>query len=119
AYTGAVLITWDPDKAAANIDKHGVDFQDAAAVLTDPLSATFPSEDHSESEARFLTIGESAKGPISSLCLLAGRAARLCRILSGGPTICFWELNFLFRKIAGSAYIDRDLSLAPSSSRML
>ena len=56
-----MLITWDPDKAAANLDKHGVDFQEAATVFTDPLSATFPSEDHSESEARFLTIGESAK----------------------------------------------------------
>ena len=59
-----MLITWDPDKAAANIDKHGVDFQDAATVFTDPLSATFPSEDHSESEARFLSIGESTKGEL-------------------------------------------------------
>jgi uncharacterized DUF497 family protein len=33
-----VLITWDPEKAAANLDKHGVDFQDAATVFTDPLS---------------------------------------------------------------------------------
>jgi len=59
-----VLITWDPDKAAANFDKHGVGFQDSATILTDPLSMTFPSEDHSESEARFLTIGESAKGQL-------------------------------------------------------
>jgi uncharacterized DUF497 family protein len=59
-----VLITWDPDKAAANLANHGVDFQDAATVFTDPLSATFPSEDHSESEARFITIGESTKGQL-------------------------------------------------------
>jgi uncharacterized protein len=59
-----VLITWDPDKAAANHDKHGVEFQDAATVFTDPLSATFPSEDHSESEARFITIGKSTKGQL-------------------------------------------------------
>ncbi len=59
-----MLITWDPNKAAANLDKHGVDFRDAATVFTDPLSATFPSEDHSESEARFLTIGESTKGEL-------------------------------------------------------
>jgi uncharacterized DUF497 family protein len=59
-----VLITWDPDKAAANLDKHGVDFQDAATVFTDPFSTTFPSEDHSESEARFLTIGKSAQGQL-------------------------------------------------------
>jgi uncharacterized DUF497 family protein len=56
-----VRITWDPDKAAANFDKHGANFQDAATVFTDPLSVTFPSEDHSENESRFLTIGESTK----------------------------------------------------------
>jgi len=59
-----VVITWNPNKAAANLDKHGVDFQDAATVFTDPLSTTFPSEDHSESEVRFLTIGESTKGEL-------------------------------------------------------
>lgn len=59
-----MLLTWDPDKAAANLDKHGVDFRDAATVFTDTLSATFPSENHSESEARFLTIGESTKGEL-------------------------------------------------------
>jgi uncharacterized DUF497 family protein len=59
-----VLITWHPAKAAANLDKHGVDFQDAATVFTDPLSVTFPSEDHSEDEAPFLTIGESTKGEL-------------------------------------------------------
>ena len=57
-------ITWDPDKAAANLDKHGVDFQDAATVFTDPLSTTFPSEDHSDNESRFVTIGESTKGEL-------------------------------------------------------
>ena len=57
-------ITWDPDKAAVNLDKHGVDFQDAATVFTDPLSTTFPSVDHSDNESRFVTIGESTKGEL-------------------------------------------------------
>ena len=55
-----MLITWDPKKAEANLRKHGVDFQEAATIFNDPLSATFPSLDHSEPEARFLTIGLSA-----------------------------------------------------------
>jgi uncharacterized DUF497 family protein len=59
-----VQVTWDPDKAAANLDKHGVDFRDAATVSVDPLSTTFPSDDHSESEVRFLTIGEAVKGDL-------------------------------------------------------
>jgi uncharacterized protein len=59
-----VRITWDPDKAVANLHKHVVDFRDAATVFRDPLSTTFPSEDHSKSEARFLTIGEAANGEL-------------------------------------------------------
>lgn len=54
-----MLITWDPAKAAANLRKHGIDYREAATVFTDPLSTTFPSEDHSDRELSFLTIGES------------------------------------------------------------
>ncbi len=31
---------WDPDKAEANLDKHGVSFEEAASVFFDPLSVT-------------------------------------------------------------------------------
>jgi uncharacterized protein len=55
-----VIIAWDQKKAKANLRKHGLDFNEAATVFSDPLSTTFPSEDHSESESRFLTIGLSA-----------------------------------------------------------
>ena len=30
--------TWDPTKAAENLEKHGVDFREAATVFDDPLS---------------------------------------------------------------------------------
>jgi uncharacterized DUF497 family protein len=55
-----VIITWDPKKAESNLRKHGVDFREAATIFSDRLSTTFPSEDHSENEVRFLTIGLSA-----------------------------------------------------------
>lgn len=54
-------ITWDPKKADANIRKHGVDFHEASTVFFDLLSTTFPSVDHSETEARYLTIGTSVE----------------------------------------------------------
>ncbi len=57
-----MIFTWDPDKAATNLKKHGVDFREAATVFDDPLSTTFPDSDHSTSEPRFLTIGMSAPG---------------------------------------------------------
>jgi uncharacterized DUF497 family protein len=59
-----VLISWDPGKAEANLRKHGVEFHEAATVFTDPLSTTFPSEDHSDNEQRFVTIGVSANRQI-------------------------------------------------------
>lgn len=52
---------WDPVKAATNLKKHGVSFQEAASTLRDPLSTTFPDSTHSEGERRFVTIGMSAQ----------------------------------------------------------
>jgi hypothetical protein len=36
---------WDPEKAAANLAKHGVRFSDAATVLEDELALTIPDSD--------------------------------------------------------------------------
>lgn len=54
-----MIFRWDPEKAVANRKKHGVDFHEAATVLDDPLSTTFPDPAHSRGEHRFLTIGMS------------------------------------------------------------
>ena len=59
-----MILEWDPEKAASNLGKHGVDFHEAGTVLDDPLSTTFPDPDHSVGEERFLTIGLSASGRI-------------------------------------------------------
>jgi uncharacterized DUF497 family protein len=50
---------WDPRKAAANLKKHGVTFQEAGTVFGDPLAITFQDPDHSEGEERHMTFGES------------------------------------------------------------
>lgn len=52
---------WDPRKAVENERKHGVTFREAATVIRDPLSTTFPDLEHSDEEVRFLTIGMSAR----------------------------------------------------------
>ena len=53
---------WDPKKAAANLRKHRVTFQEAATVFGDPLAITFEDPDHSENEERHLTFGISLQG---------------------------------------------------------
>ncbi len=52
---------WDSAKAAANVEKHGVSFEEAASVFLDPAALTFSDPDHSDDEERAITIGRSAR----------------------------------------------------------
>ena len=52
---------WDPKKAGANVRKHDVTFEEAAAVFGDPLAITFEDPDHSEDENRYITFGLSSQ----------------------------------------------------------
>jgi uncharacterized DUF497 family protein len=56
-----VQFEWDRAKAGTNLRKHRVSFHEAATVLLDPLSTTFP-DPASEGEQRFVTIRVSAMG---------------------------------------------------------
>lgn len=51
--------SWDPKKAAANLKKHGVSFEEASTVFRDTLSVTGSDPDHSVDETRFVTFGNS------------------------------------------------------------
>lgn len=55
---------WDPEKAAVNRGKHGVTFEQAATVFRDPLALSLYDEEHSETEARWLTLGEDESGAL-------------------------------------------------------
>ena len=50
---------WDADKAASNIAKHGVTFDEARTVFGDPLAVIFDDEEHSVHELREIIIGHS------------------------------------------------------------
>lgn len=55
---------WDEQKAASNLNKHGVSFEEAVTVFGDPLSDTLPDPDHSLDEHRFIIIGSTESGRI-------------------------------------------------------
>ena len=38
---------WDETKAAANVRKHRISFEEAASIFEDPLAYTFGDPDHS------------------------------------------------------------------------
>ncbi len=55
---------WDPAKAATNLRKHGVSFEQAATVFHDPLMISIPDEEHSETEDRWITIGKTGNSKL-------------------------------------------------------
>lgn len=58
---------WDSAKAAANVRKHGVSFEEAVSALRDDFAATARDLAHSVGESRFITFGISANGRLLSV----------------------------------------------------
>ena len=52
---------WDDQKAASNLSKHGVSFDEAVSVFGDGRALTFSDTDNSELEDRSRTYGVSNK----------------------------------------------------------
>jgi uncharacterized DUF497 family protein len=75
-----VIVEWDNRKAAANLRKHGVSFDEAVTALENPLAVTYRDPDHSEDEFRFLTFGHSSNGRI--LVLAHADRAEAIRLIS-------------------------------------
>ena len=53
---------WDENKAASNLSKHGVSFEEAKTVFDAPLYVDFFDPDHSDEEERYLIVGKSNRG---------------------------------------------------------
>ena len=52
---------WDDQKAASNVLKHGVSFDEAVSVFGDAMALTFSDTEHAEVEERSRTYGVSSK----------------------------------------------------------
>jgi hypothetical protein len=59
---------WDTRKALTNRVKHGVSFEEAMTVFTDPLARIFDDPDHSVAEPREIIIGLSQKQRVLIVC---------------------------------------------------
>jgi uncharacterized DUF497 family protein len=75
-----VVFKWDSNKAATNLRKHKVGFHEAATVLKDVLSMTFPDDDHSSYEQRYVTVGMSDRKRILVVAHAEGQGS--IRIIS-------------------------------------
>jgi uncharacterized DUF497 family protein len=55
---------WDRAKAAANLRKHAVAFEEAVTVFQDPLAKLHSDPDHSVTEHRQILVGHAARGQL-------------------------------------------------------
>ncbi|MBI3903165.1 MAG: BrnT family toxin [Nitrosomonadales bacterium] len=60
-------IEFDPKKAASNLKKHGVSFDEAASCLLDPLALVCDDPD-AGGEVRFVLVGMSHVGRLLTVC---------------------------------------------------
>jgi uncharacterized DUF497 family protein len=50
---------WDTEKEKTNIQKHGVSFEQASHIFTDPFALNKYDNDHSNTEDRWILLGQS------------------------------------------------------------
>jgi uncharacterized DUF497 family protein len=73
-------IEWDPAKAAANLRKHGVSFEEASTTGLDPHGLA-QEDAASEDESRWVVIGMSAKARLLTVVYTLRREDRI-RLIS-------------------------------------
>ena len=71
---------WDVNKAAANVRKHGVSFDEAKEVFGDAFAVTGDDVAHSATEPRERTVGRSGRSRV--LVVISTKRAKATRIIS-------------------------------------
>src|SRR5262245_57582254 len=62
--------SWDSRKAESNLRKHGIAFDQAVTVFSDPMALIFDDMVHSENEHREIIIGFSALRRLLLVCFV-------------------------------------------------
>ena len=75
-----LVFEWNARKAASNLRKHGVSFDEALAAFADPLAAIHYDPYHSEDEHREILVGHSSSGRL--LIISFTELAKSVRIIS-------------------------------------
>jgi uncharacterized DUF497 family protein len=81
----AIDFDWDPNKAAGNIRKHGISFEEASSAFYDERSRLIYDPDHSQDDDRYILLGVSEESRLLMVCHLYKENDRLIRIISARP----------------------------------
>jgi uncharacterized DUF497 family protein len=82
-----LLFEWDDRKAAANLKKHGVSFEEAKTVFFDERAKLIDDPDHSEDEERFVLLGMSSALRVLLVCHCYRGKGNVIRIISARKAI--------------------------------
>lgn len=77
-----ITFDWDTAKAAANLKKHGVSFEEAQSVFYDEFAIQFYDETHSLHEERFLMLGMGSGIQLLLVCHCERDDGGVIRIIS-------------------------------------
>ena len=73
---------WNTAKAAANLKKHGLGFDEARSAFADERAKLIADPQHSEAEDRFILLGLSAKLKLLIVCHCYRSEENVIRIIS-------------------------------------
>lgn len=73
---------WDQRKAAANVKKHGITFEEARTVFFDERAKLIDDPEHSDDEERFVLMGMSSSLRVMVVCHCYREAGNVIRIIS-------------------------------------
>jgi uncharacterized protein len=77
-----IKFDWDPAKAASNLRKHGVSFEEAQSVFYDDFAIQFHDASHASDEQRFLMLGMSSGTLLLLVCHCERDSGSVIRIIS-------------------------------------
>jgi uncharacterized DUF497 family protein len=75
-------VTWDRAKAAGNLRKHGVSFEEASTVFADENARLKHDPDHSQQEDRYVLLGLSRRWRLLVVCHVYRQNDESIRIIS-------------------------------------
>ena len=74
--------TWDEAKAAENLRKHGVSFEEGSTAFADENARLKHDPEHSQQEDRFILLGFSARLRLLIVCHVYRENDAVIRIIS-------------------------------------
>jgi hypothetical protein len=86
---------WNAAKAATNIKKHGVSFEEAKSVFFDEFAVQFFDQDNSKTEDRFLMLGMSNETNLLLVCHCERNDGNTIRVISARKATKNESKNYL------------------------